>query len=165
MADERAAALQAKRGWDSNFRQFQSIQRSAILDSLCRAYPDTSVQERASWRDSVPKLQREIREIVDVNLEATRFTAILEYQLPMDSRRADAVLLLRDRVVVIELKGKRWPTDADIDQAHAYARDLRCYHRDCHDRPVDAVLVPTRLHGEEASDRNVNICGPDALDG
>ena len=139
---------QARRGWDSDFHQFQSTRRSAILQSLRTSYPDTSVQEHQSWRDSIPKLQREIREVVEIEVAA-----------------ADVVLLLRDRVVVIELKGKSWPSDADIDQAHAYARDLRCYHRECHERPVHAVLVPTRLRGEQWLERNVHICGPHSLDG
>ena len=165
MADERGGTPQAKRGWDSDFRLFQSTRRSAILESLRRSYPETSVQERRSWRDSVPALQREIREVVEVDLDAARFTAVLEYELPMESRRADAVLLLHDSVVVIELKGKSWPSDADIDQAHAYARDLRCYHRECHDRPVHAVLVPSRLRGRPWQVRNVHICGPNLLDG
>ena len=82
----------------------------------------------------------------------------------MDSRRADAVLLLHEGIVVIELKGKLAPSDADIDQAHAYARDLRCYHRECHERPVHAVLVPTRMRGDRGLHRNVHVCGPDALD-
>ena len=82
----------------------------------------------------------------------------------MESRRADAVLLLRDGVVVIELKGKLSPSDADIDQAHAYARDLRCYHRECHERSVHAVLVPTLMRGRGGTERNVHVCGPDALD-
>ena len=165
MTLERRVSPEAKRGWDSDFHQFQSTGQSIILRSLQRSYPDTSIQERNSWRDSVPRLQREIREVVEVDVKAARFTAVLEYQLPMESRRADVVLLLRESVVVIELKGKAWPTDADIDQAHAYARDLRCYHRECHDRPVHAVLVPTRMRGRHGPERNVHICGPSALDG
>ena len=165
MTDKRGDPPQARRGWDSDFHQFQSTCRSSILQSLRTSYPDTSVQEHQSWRDSIPKLQREIREVVEVDVGAARYTAVLEYQLPMESRRADAVLLLRDRVVVIELKGKSLPSDADIDQAHAYARDLRCYHRECHERPVHAVLVPTRLRGEQWLERNVHICGPHLLDG
>jgi hypothetical protein len=43
---------------------------------------------------------------------------------------------------VIELKGKEAPSQADIDQAAAYARDLRCYHRECSNRNVVPVLVP-----------------------
>jgi hypothetical protein len=41
-------------------------------------------------------------------------------------------------VVVLELKGKAVPSQADIDQVFAYARDLMAYHRDCADRPVHA---------------------------
>ena len=54
----------------------------------------------------MPKLQQEIGEVVRVDTHFARCTAVLEYQLPMESRRADAVLLLREGVVVIELKGK-----------------------------------------------------------
>ena len=60
----------------------------------------------------------------------------------MESRRADMVFLLRAGVVVVELKGKLVPSDADIDQAHAYARDLACYHRDCHHRVVHPRARP-----------------------
>ena len=75
------------------------------------------------------------------------------------------LLLLHDDVVVVELKGKTYPSDADIDQTHAYARDLGCYHRDCHDRAVHPVLVPTRMPpGGAVSERDVRICGVDELD-
>ena len=159
-----APASEAKRGWDSDFARFETIHRSRILERLRLTYPESSREERRSWGDTVPKLQQEIGEVVRVDTHFARCTAVLEYQLPMESRRADAVLLLREGVVVIELKGKQIPSDADIDQAHAYARDLSCYHRECHDRPVHAVLVPTRMRGRRGLDRNVHICGPDALD-
>lgn len=155
---------EAKRGWDSDFVQFEATPRSTILERLRLVYPESSREERRSWGDTVPTLQQEIREVVRIDTHYARCTAVLEYELPMESRRADAVLLLREGVVVIELKGKSFPTDADIDQAHAYARDLRCYHRDCHDRPVHAVLVPTRMRGRVQTERNVHVCGPDALD-
>ena len=155
---------EAKRGWDSDFVQFEATPRSTILERLRLVYPESSREERLSWGNTVPKLQQEIGEVVRIDTHYARCTAVLEYQLPMESRRADAVLLLREGVVVIELKGKSFPTDADIDQAHAYARDLRCYHRDCHERPVHAVLVPTQMRGRVQTERNVHVCGPDALD-
>lgn len=164
MMDHLTVLQQATRGWDSDFLRFESTKKSAILASLSRTYPDSSVQEQRSWRDSVPRLQREIREVVEVDVSAGKFTAILEYQLEMESRRADVLLLLGDSVVVIELKGKRTPSDSDIDQAHAYSRDLRCYHRDCHNRSVHAVLIPTGFHGARYRDRNVEICSPEELD-
>jgi hypothetical protein len=61
-------------------------------------------------------------------------------------------------------KGKIAPSQADLDQVAAYARDLRCYHRECADREVVAVLVPTRAHGYIGEEAGVHVSGPDALD-
>ena len=155
---------QANRGWDSTFSEFERTHRSIILSSLRRKYPDSSKSEMNSWNRTVPRLQDEIGEVIRINTGTTAFTAVLEYELPMESRRADAVLLLHDGVVVIELKGKSYSTDADIDQTHAYARDLRCYHRDCHNREVVPVLVPERMPNGCRKERNVYICSPNRLD-
>jgi hypothetical protein len=65
---------------------------------------------------------------------------------------------------VIELKGKQYPSQADLDQASAYARDLRNYHRECDGREVTPVLVPTRAHGYQELVDGVHVTGPDALD-
>ena len=155
---------EARRGWDSDFGQFEAVHHSRILESIVRSYPGSSSEEKASWKRNVPTLQREVGEVVRVSTDAGVFTAILEYELPMESRRVDVVLLLHDGVVVVELKGKSVPSDADIDQAHAYARDLSCYHRDCHDRQVKAILVPTRMQGKRRTERGVKVCSPDELD-
>ncbi|MXY00632.1 MAG: DUF2075 domain-containing protein [Chloroflexi bacterium] len=155
----------ARRGWDSTFPEFGTAPRSEVLSQLRRAYPESSPQEVDSWRRNVPELQREVSEVVRIQTDAADFTAVMEYELPMESRRADVVLLVGAAVVVLELKGKVAPSDADIDQAHAYSRDLSCYHRDCHSRPVHAVLVPTRMPGPVRTERGVTICPPDLLDG
>ena len=75
---------------------------------------------------------------------APGYGAILEYRLPLEERRPDVVLLADGAVLVLELKGKGAPTQAGLDQVAAYARDLRAYHAACQERPVSAVLVPTR---------------------
>ena len=155
----------ARRGWDSTFPEFGTSPRSQVLAQLRKAYPESSTQEIESWRRNVPDLQREVSEVVKVKTDAVDFTAVMEYELPMESRRADVVLLVGAAVVVLELKGKVSPSDADIDQAHAYARDLSCYHRDCHSRAVHAVLVPTRMPGRVRTERGVTICPPELLDG
>ncbi len=92
-----------------------------------------------------------------------QYTAILEYELPIESRRPDVMLLVNGAVVVLELKGKTEPDQADLDQAAAYARDLRCYHRHCAEREVHAVVVPTRAPEYIGVHDGVHICGPAAL--
>jgi hypothetical protein len=73
-------------------------------------------------------------------------------------------VLLGGPVVVIELKGKAHVSTADLDQVAAYVRDLRCYHRECADRPVHAVLVPTRYAAPPTVCDGVHVVAPADLD-
>lgn len=155
---------EALRGWDSDFVRFTSTPPNAIVAKLRQFLADASREQVRAWDDSIPRLQTEVTQVREAREDAARYTAILEYQLPLEARRADAIFLLREAVVVIELKGKADPSDADVDQAHAYARDLRCYHAECEERTVHALLVPTRAHGDLGTIRGVRICGPDILD-
>jgi hypothetical protein len=155
---------EASRGWDSDFVRFSGTPSNAIVAKLRQFLADASREQLHAWDDSIPRLQEEVDEVREAREGAARYTAILEYRLPMESRRADAIFLLRESVVVIELKGKSRPSDADIDQAHAYARDLRCYHAECDGRSVTALLIPTHARGDLGNFRGVRVCGPDALD-
>jgi hypothetical protein len=97
--------------------------------------------------------------------QARTARAILEYELPLEFRRPDVIFLVGKAIVVLELKGKLRPTLADLDQAAAYARDLRCYHRACENRDVIPVLLLTQAKGYLGLDANVHVSGPDAIDG
>ena len=68
--------------------------------------------------------------------------------MPMESRRSDAIFLLNDHILVLEYKGYPRLDWADIDQVRYYLSTLKGYHRECHDRKVDAVLD---LHGSRAA--------------
>lgn len=164
MPDQDEPLDEAQRGWDSDFVRFATTPPSAIVAKLRRFVSDASQEQVRAWDDSVPRLQSEVDEVRALREESGRYTAILEYELPLESRRTDAIFLLRESVIVIELKGKANPSDADIDQAHAYARDLRCYHAECEGRDVHPLLVPTGMRGDRGSRRGVRICGPDVLD-
>jgi Uncharacterized conserved protein (DUF2075) len=164
MNDETPPPDEARRGWASDFDRFAATPATAVVSRLKTFISDASLQQIRAWNESIPMLQQEIGEVREVRERAAHYSALLEYQLPLESRRTDAILLLSDAVIVIELKGKTHPSDADVDQAHAYARDLRCYHAECETRPVHAVLVPTRARGNLGEVRGVHVCGPDVLD-
>lgn len=156
--------VDARFGWGSDFPKFHTTPARVIRTSLQALVRDASPEQIRAWDDSIPDLQREVGEVVTCDSNAGTYTAILEYELPMESRRPDAVLLIRGPVVVLELKGKSTPSQADVDQAAAYARDLRCYHSECADRDVVPVVVPTRAQGDLGQRGGVRIVGPDALD-
>ena len=155
---------EARRGWDSSFGEFSEVEKSQVLTALRSSYPDSTSSEDQSWTVNIPLLQKEVRQSMQVDQSIRTCTAVLEYQLPMELRRPDAVLLVRGAVVILELKGEVDANDAAIDQAHAYARDLRNYHRSCHDRDVTPVVVPTRMLGLQRLERNVHVCPVDQLD-
>jgi hypothetical protein len=155
---------QTGRGWDSDLPRFVDEDRKVILASLRKLLPDASESQVRAWRDSLPPLQTEGRALLTSETAASTYGTILEYVMPMESRRPDFLLLVDGAVIVIELKGKEQATIADIDQVAAYARDLRCYHRDCEGQPVQPILVPTRMQGRHTDDGNVIVCGPNALE-
>lgn len=154
----------AGRGWDSDFRSFEQTPPASVLRRIQDFVGTHSQSEYRSWTSSVPHLQREVGEVVRYDGVAGSYTAVLEYQLPLEARRIDAVFLLYDGVAVIELKGKAAATAADVDQAHAYARDLANYHRDCHQRRVVPILVPTEMQGPVQCTGHVHVCPPHRLD-
>jgi len=155
----------ANYGWESDFPSFRSAPPALIRERLSAFVVDASPEQIRAWRDSIPPLQRQVDEVLLRDLVAAQYSAILEYELPMESRRPDVLLLVGSGVLVLELKGKTHPSQADMDQVAAYARDLRNYHRECADRPVVPVIVPTRAHGYQQQIDGIHITGPDALDG
>ncbi len=164
MADDAKSLEAARYGWSSSFPVFREASAAVVRGSLERFLRDSSVQQIAAWTESIPPLQHEVAEVLERDRHASQYSAILEYELPMEFRRPDVIFLASGAVLVLELKGKASPSRADIDQAAAYARDLRAYHRDCTGRPVLAGLVLTRGTGRLGSDSGVAIMGLDGVD-
>lgn len=152
-------------GWQSDLPTFHATAAGVIRGSLEDFVREYSEAQAAAWRASIPMLQREAGELLEQREQAREYGAVLEYALPYDGRRPDVVVLAEGAVVVLELKGKSAPSQADLDQVAAYARDLRAYHRECHAREVRPILVPTRAKGTVLERDGVVIAAPDRLDG
>ena len=151
-------------GWSSTFHGFQEATVPYIRQSLIEFLEIVSPEQVNAWNKSIPPLQSEVGEVVGRTPSAADYSAILEYQLPMEHRRPDVILLLSGGVLVIELKSKSRTDLADVDQASAYARDLRAYHRECDGRVVSPALVLMRARGRLGMTAGVEVIGPDALD-
>ena len=156
--------MQARFGWSSTFPHFSETAPTVVQKRLEDFIRDASNSQKNAWKQSIPKLQDEVNEVLLIDPEGEEYNAILEYELPLESRRPDVVLLAKQAVIVLELKGKYLPSQADLDQADAYARDLRCYHRECAERPVISVCVPMLADGYVGQEGAVHIAGPDYVD-
>jgi hypothetical protein len=151
-------------GWLSDLPTFYGAQPRVVRLKLEQFVRNAGTEQVRAWDESIPWLQRECRELVDAYDAARTYTTILEYELPREERRPDVIVLENGVVVVLELKGKAVPSQADIDQVFAYARDLRSYHRECADRPVHAVLVPSRGEATPREVDGVQVVGPAGVD-
>lgn len=151
-------------GWSSDFKSFRETPAPYIRQSLVDFLRIVSPEQLRAWDLSIPPLQDEVGEVVRRDPEASRYSAILEYQLPMEHRRPDVILLIGGAVLVLELKGKHQAEFSDLDQASGYARDLRAYHRECEGHTVHCALVLMNAAGRKGSVAGVHVIGPDALD-
>lgn len=158
------SSLYDRYGWQSSLGRFSRAEPRVVRLQLQRFVADASVEQVRAWDQAIPWLQRECRELESRDPAAREYTAILEYELPRDSRRPDVVVLERGCVAVLELKGALHATQAALDQAFGYARDLRAYHAACAGRTVTPVLL-VRGGGSRAMVRDgVHVLGPEGLD-
>lgn len=105
-----------------------------------------------AWKDCFDVLQEQLPAIAATH---PNFDIVFEYCLPYESgRRPDVLLVSKEQVVVLEFKQNFRVIHADIDQAAAYARDIREYHYESRDSEVSAILVLTHAD-ENASDVDV----------
>ena len=92
-------------GWQSNFPEFTATAAGVIQGSLESFVRDFSPQQKRAWQATIPMLQQEAQEVLDLRAEAAHYSAILVYQLPYEGRRPDVVVLAQGAGVVPELKG------------------------------------------------------------
>lgn len=152
-------------GWHSDLPAFYEAPAGTIVERLTAFVRDSGARQQDAWSRHVPDLQRECRELVTRDMEARKYSAILEYQLPYDLRRPDIIFLERAAIVVAELKGwKGGLSQAAFDQVLAYARDLRAYHVSCAERTVVPVLVTAAAARPPTQQSEVHICHPADLD-
>ncbi len=150
-------------GWVGKFPVFRFANPEELLMALRGFVREPSPQQLTAWENSVPSLQGQVGKVLEKNSQSVEFSALLEYVMPLEARRADAVFLLNDRVLVLEYKGYGRLDWADFDQAKHYLTSLKNFHRECHDKPVDAVLV---MMGGKMSMRDhsgIYVCGREQL--
>lgn len=155
----------ARYGWASPWQEFRATSPVVIRGSLEQFIRDASPEQIRAWDDSISPLQREVSEVMARYAPSADYSAILEYELPMERRRPDVIFLASGAVLVLEVKGKGAAILADVDQAAGYARDLLAYHAECHNRAVHPVLVLTRASGRMGEIAGVQVVGLDAIDG
>lgn len=156
-------------GWIGSIAQFLEASISDWLKLLSINYQTlyqqrpTATQKQA-WQDCGEILQQQLRQLVQGRAQCQTWTLIFEYELPREGgRRPDLVLLAAGQILVFEFKQKTNPSQADLDQVSAYARDLAEYHSASHHRVIRPIVVPTRRTQASEERSEVQILNPNDL--
>ncbi len=80
-------------GWNSRFPRFCAASPKLIRESLSAYVKDAGSRQLRAWEESIPPLQTEVGEILNVDKASPDYSTILEYTLPMESRRTDVIFL------------------------------------------------------------------------
>jgi len=151
-------------GWQSDLNTFTTSEPRVVRVRLQGFVSDASKEQVLAWDQYIPWLQRECRELTARDASSGEYTAILEYELPRDSRRPDVIVLQRGGVAVVEIKGDFYSSQAAVDQAFGYARDLAAYHAACAGKMVTPVLVTRGAPPETIVRDGVYVTSPERLD-
>ena len=141
--------------YKSSINDFISSSVDTIFGQLSRSDEmDTSATQKFAWEEEIRIMQNVLRPWKKENAEI-----IFEYTIPRLGKRIDVVLLLQERVFVIEFKaGETDYLHQDVDQVMDYALDLKNFHQGSADRMIVPILVATD------STQHSSICKPSHYD-
>lgn len=126
--------------YHSDIASFLAEETNQIFGRMARADEmDTASTQKFAW-------EQEIAIMKDVLASYANEAGwiLLEYTIPRLGKRIDVVVLLRERVFVIEFKaGEEDFLHQDVDQVLDYALDLKNFHQGSADRLIIPVLVAT----------------------
>ncbi len=131
-------------GHASVVREFISTDEDTLIGRLTSAVASTGVPSQRTaqieaWKREIQLLKEQL---TSPRLE--NWYIVLEYEIPRRSRRPDVVLLNSTTIVVVEFKmGGRVFDSTSRWQVTSYARDLRDFHAESHDRSIVPVLCAT----------------------
>jgi len=141
--------------YQSDVKSFLAEDTDAIFGKMSRADEmDTASTQKFAWEQEITIMKDVLAPYANEQAQI-----IFEYTIPRLGKRIDVIVLLRERVFVIEFKaGEEEYNRADVDQVLDYALDLKNFHQGSADRLIIPILVATE------SDKHSSICQPSHYD-
>lgn len=124
--------------YSAYLQKFQSDSQDEILGALARGTTyELDALQRTAWLQEISVLKTHLSNLTDGWIG-------LEFSIPRMGKRADAVLVYKGIVFVLEFKvgESTYPSHA-IDQVIDYALDLKCFHNGSFDKPIIPILIAT----------------------
>ena len=100
---------------------------------------DTLLTQKFAWKEEIIVLKEVLKPYA-----SEEAWVLFEYAIPRLGKRIDVVVLLRERIFVIEFKaGESSFLRQDVDQVMDYSLDLKNFHQGSADRLIVPILVAT----------------------
>jgi hypothetical protein len=110
-----------------------------VLGKILSAYSNQNlaVQQSYAWQTQLPLLRLSLSALGSGHL-------FLEFSIPRMGKRADAVLFIDGRIIVLEFKmGEKSYLNSALEQVEDYALDLKNFHEGSHFLPIVPILIAT----------------------
>lgn len=126
--------------YQADIATFLAEDTNSIFGKMSRADEmDTASTQKFAWEQEITIMKDVLAPYANEQAQI-----IFEYTIPRLGKRIDVVVLLRERIFVIEFKaGEKEYNHADVDQVLDYALDLKNFHQGSADRLIVPILVAT----------------------
>ena len=131
-------------GHASTVREFIGTAEDTLIGRLTESVASTGVPSQRTAQIDAWKLEIRLLKKQLASSQFEHWYIVLEYEIPRRSRRPDVVLLTPNTIFVTEFKmGARVFDSTSRWQVTSYARDLRDFHAESHDKTIVPVLCAT----------------------
>ena len=132
--------------WQGSVSNFISTDSDQIVGQLAARAGDESLdvtrESIEAWRESCALLKSSLKEVIDLDPTAIFWQVLFEFTIPRRLTRPDVVLLVKDRVLIIEFKiGASRFSRKDQFQTCDYGKDLRDFHEGSKNLKIIPLLV------------------------
>jgi len=139
----------------STVAEFLARSESELLAELSIAYANRGytrqyTEQTLTWKRDLHSLWAALSTCVTAESRANEWGILLEFSIPRKEMRIDAVLLIRDQIVIIEAKSGSDFLQAER-QVQEYALLLHYFHKASDNRKIIPVVV-----SPEAREPNIN---------
>ncbi len=105
-----------------------------------RGYTSQYSDQTLTWERDIRSLKQSLRECLAKSSSARSWGVILEFSIPRKELRIDAVLLIRETVVILEAKSGQAALAAER-QIEEYALLLHYFHKASSDHRIIPIIV------------------------
>lgn len=142
--------------FSSSVREFLGISDGEVLAALeigyaKRGFTRHFTDQTLTWKRDLQLLRNALDECVRVSSSAADWSLLLEFSIPLKEARIDVVLLVRNRIFLLEAKSGTIDSSAR-KQAEQYGLLLHYFHKASDQRYILPVAVSTAAIEESPTD-------------